>query len=140
MARFMMFIYPDARPEEDSGSPSPPRTSSPMIRPTTPSSRRRRRAAGARTGCFPDTHASIITWSEGKTTVTDGPFAEAKELVGGYWVIQAKTSTRPRVGLARPDRRGPEVVEMRQIRECGLPEEVQAVGRLTERPPGQTVE
>ena len=28
---------------------------------------------------------------EGKTTVTDGPFAEAKEVVGGYWLIQASS-------------------------------------------------
>jgi hypothetical protein len=29
--------------------------------------------------------------ARGKTTVTDGPFAEAKELVAGFWVIQAKS-------------------------------------------------
>jgi hypothetical protein len=26
-----------------------------------------------------------------KTSVVDGPFAEAKELVGGFWLIQAKS-------------------------------------------------
>jgi hypothetical protein len=29
--------------------------------------------------------------SEAKATVTDGPFAEAKEVVGGYWMIQARS-------------------------------------------------
>jgi hypothetical protein len=29
-----------------------------------------------------------VDFSDGKATVTDGPFAEAKELVAGYWVIE----------------------------------------------------
>jgi hypothetical protein len=32
-----------------------------------------------------------ITWPGGKPTATDGPFAETKELIAGYWVIQVKT-------------------------------------------------
>jgi hypothetical protein len=35
--------------------------------------------------------ASISFDTGGGTTVTDGPFAEAKEVVGGYWVIQARS-------------------------------------------------
>lgn len=29
-----------------------------------------------------------VDFSDGKATVTDGPFAEAKELIAGYWVIE----------------------------------------------------
>jgi len=32
-----------------------------------------------------------VTFSNRKPTVVDGPFAEAKELVAGYWIIQAKS-------------------------------------------------
>ena len=32
-----------------------------------------------------------VSFSKGKPKVTEGPFAEAKELVGGYWVIQVKS-------------------------------------------------
>jgi hypothetical protein len=32
-----------------------------------------------------------VEFSGGKTTVIDGPFTEAKEMIGGYWVIQAKS-------------------------------------------------
>lgn len=32
-----------------------------------------------------------ITFSDRKPTVTDGPFAEAKELVAGYWILQVKS-------------------------------------------------
>src|SRR5262245_57157431 len=30
-----------------------------------------------------------VRYDNGKVTVTDGPFAETKELVAGYWIIQA---------------------------------------------------
>jgi hypothetical protein len=32
-----------------------------------------------------------IKFSGGKSLVTDGPFAETKELIGGYWIIQVKS-------------------------------------------------
>ena len=32
-----------------------------------------------------------VTFKGGKPTVTDGPFAEAKELVAGFWLIQVKS-------------------------------------------------
>ena len=37
-----------------------------------------------------DRGARIAFASDGEVTVTDGPFTEAKELIGGYWLIQAK--------------------------------------------------
>src|SRR5579884_1438243 len=32
-----------------------------------------------------------ITFAGGKTTVTDGPFAETKELIAGFWIVQGKS-------------------------------------------------
>ena len=32
-----------------------------------------------------------INFANGKTTVVDGPFAETKELIAGYWIIQVKS-------------------------------------------------
>jgi hypothetical protein len=32
-----------------------------------------------------------VTFGDGKPRVTDGPFAETKELIGGYWMIQVKS-------------------------------------------------
>lgn len=55
-----------------------------------------------------------VTFKGGKPTVTDGPFAEAKELVAGYWIIQAK-SKEEAVEWAR---RAPFVdgeIEVRQV-------------------------
>ena len=40
-------------------------------------------------GLHPSSKGARIRWTDGKPRVIDGPFAEAKELIAGYWVIQA---------------------------------------------------
>jgi hypothetical protein len=40
-------------------------------------------------GCMPTAHGAKVHLSEGKATVTDGPFTEAKEIVAGFCLIQA---------------------------------------------------
>jgi hypothetical protein len=40
-------------------------------------------------GCLPSALGARVRLSEGKITVTDGPFTESKELIGGFAVIQA---------------------------------------------------
>jgi hypothetical protein len=42
-------------------------------------------------GLRPTSAGVRITFGGGKATVLDGPFAEAKELVAGYWIIQVKS-------------------------------------------------
>jgi hypothetical protein len=42
-------------------------------------------------GLHPPGEGAMVEFSDGKSTVTDGPFAEAKEVVGGYWLIQARS-------------------------------------------------
>ncbi|MEC4015426.1 YciI family protein [Streptomyces sp. H27-D2] len=41
-------------------------------------------------GLTPTSAGTRVTWSDGKLSHTDGPFTEAKEVVGGYSIIQAK--------------------------------------------------
>ena len=41
-------------------------------------------------GLHPRETATTIRYKEGQTLVTDGPFAETKEQLGGFWVIQAE--------------------------------------------------
>ena len=36
-------------------------------------------------------HGARVTFEGGKPSVTDGPFAETKELIAGFWIIQAKS-------------------------------------------------
>jgi hypothetical protein len=43
-------------------------------------------------GLYPSSRGARVRFSAGgKKTVIDGPFAETKELVGGYWLIQVKS-------------------------------------------------
>jgi hypothetical protein len=40
-------------------------------------------------GLEPASTATVVTVSDGETLITDGPFTEGKEHVGGYWIIEA---------------------------------------------------
>jgi hypothetical protein len=42
-------------------------------------------------GLQPSSRGARIRFDHGKRTVTDGPFAETKELVGGFWILQVKS-------------------------------------------------
>jgi hypothetical protein len=42
-------------------------------------------------GLHPPAMGARVSFAGGKVKVTDGPFAEAKEVVGGYWMIQVKS-------------------------------------------------
>ena len=41
-------------------------------------------------GLHPKESATTIRYKEGSTLVTDGPWSETKEQLGGFWVIQAE--------------------------------------------------
>jgi hypothetical protein len=70
-------------------------------------------------GLQPSSKGVRVKFSAGTPTVVDGPFAETKELIAGYWLIQAKSKERPSNGLsaapirsargARRDRAAPAV-------------------------------
>jgi hypothetical protein len=51
-------------------------------------------------GLQPTSKGSRLHYSGGKFTVTDGPFAEAKELIGGYAIVEAKSHVHA-IELAR---------------------------------------
>ena len=40
-------------------------------------------------GLHPADTATVVTPKDGSTIVTDGPFAETKEQLGGFWVVEA---------------------------------------------------
>src|SRR5437016_10126731 len=42
-------------------------------------------------GLHPPSMGARVSFAGGKPKVTDGPFAEAKEVLGGYWMIQVKS-------------------------------------------------
>jgi hypothetical protein len=74
----------------------------------------------------PSEGASVSFDAEGGTKVTDGPFTEAKEVVGGYWVIQARSKEEAVEWAKRCPGRECRV-EVRRVFEMeDFPEDVQA--------------
>src|SRR3979411_943468 len=73
-------------------------------------------------GLQPSSKGARVKFSGGKRTVTDGPFAEAKELVAGYWLIQVKSKEEAIEWVKRcPDPMGKGVeaeIEIRQVYEA----------------------
>jgi len=59
-----------------------------------------------------------ITFSGSKRSVTDGPFAETKELLAGFWMIQVKSKAEAMAWASRVPFADGEVVEVRQVFEA----------------------
>jgi len=83
-------------------------------------------------GLHPILKGARVTYKNGKTTVTDGPFVEAKEVVGGYWMIDVKCKEEAvewakRCPAVKADSGA--VVEVRQVFEMSeMPADVQKAG------------
>lgn len=77
-------------------------------------------------GLHPPSMGARVTFVGGKPKVTDGPFAEAKEVLGGYWMIKVK-SRQEAIGWAcKCPASGNEMIEVRQVQEMeDFPEEIQ---------------
>jgi hypothetical protein len=77
-------------------------------------------------GLHPISKGARVSFATAKPKVTDGPFIESKEVIGGYWMIQAK-SKEEAVEWARrvPAEKG-DVIEIRQVFEMSdFPQDVQ---------------
>ena len=44
-------------------------------------------------GLHPQAKGARVSFAQGKPVVTDGPFIETKEVVGGYWLVEASSRT-----------------------------------------------
>ena len=62
--------------------------------------------------------ARVLFEKSGKKTVADGPFAETKELVAGFWIWQVKAKEEAIEWLKRAPFRNGEEVEIRQVFEA----------------------
>ena len=68
-------------------------------------------------GLHPPSMGARVTFAGGKPKVTDGPFAEAKEVLGGYWMIQVKSKEEAIAWASRCPGSDNEVIEIRQVQE-----------------------
>ena len=77
-------------------------------------------------GLHPPSMGARVSFAGAKPKVTDGPFAEAKEVVGGYWMIQVKSRAEAIEWASRCPGSENEVIEIRQVMEMNdFPPEVQ---------------
>jgi len=77
-------------------------------------------------GLHPPSMGARVSFEGGKPKVTDGPFAEAKEVLGGYWMLQVR-SKEEAIEWAKRCPAGPnETIEVRQVMEMtDFPSDVQ---------------
>ena len=68
-------------------------------------------------GLHPPSMGVRVSFKGGKPSVTDGPFAETKEVLGGYWMIQVKSKEEAVEWARRCPGRDGEVIEIRQVQE-----------------------
>jgi hypothetical protein len=77
-------------------------------------------------GLHPPSTGVRVSFSGGTPKVTDGPFTEAKECIGGYWMIQVKSKEEAIEWASRCPGSDNEVIEVRQVHEFSeFPADVQ---------------
>jgi len=77
-------------------------------------------------GLHPPSMGARISFSGGTPKVTDGPFTEAKEVLGGYWMIRVNSKEEAVEWASRCPASDNEVIEVRQVQELAdFPADVQ---------------
>jgi hypothetical protein len=77
-------------------------------------------------GLHPPSMGARVTFAGGKPKVTDGPFAEAKEVLGGYWMIDVRSRDEAIAWASRCPGGENEIIEVRQVQEMSdFPADVQ---------------
>ncbi|MEV4421907.1 YciI family protein [Patulibacter sp. NPDC049589] len=135
--RFMLFMYPGDYAAGETGTPTAEAVAA-MSRFNEELTR-----AGvllALDGLHPPTEGARVRYAGGSPTVVDGPFAEAKEVLGGYWVIDVRSKEEAVAWATKIPAAESDVVEVRRVYEMSdFPADVQeAAGELSRVPAEQT--
>ena len=69
-------------------------------------------------GLHPVATGARVSFSKGKPTLIDGPFIETKEVLGGYWMVEAKSKEEVVKWAQRCPADDGDVIEIRQIFEA----------------------
>jgi hypothetical protein len=81
-------------------------------------------------GLQPITKGARLAFSKGNVKVTDGPFVESKEVLGGYWMIEAKSKEEIVSWMKRCPAEDGDVIEIRQVFEMSdFPADVQEAAK-----------
>ena len=90
-------------------------------------------------GLHPPSMGARVSFASGKPLVTDGPFTETKEVIGGYWLIEVGSKEEAIQWAMRCPGGVNETIEIRQVQELAdFPPDVQKVAtKYPEMQPGR---
>jgi hypothetical protein len=69
-------------------------------------------------GLQPTSKGARVRFSGGKPEVTEGPFTETKEVIGGFWMFQTTSKDEAIEWVKRCPATGAEMIEIRQVFEA----------------------
>jgi len=69
-------------------------------------------------GLQPTSKGARVRFSGGKPEVTEGPFTETKEVIGGFWMFQTTSKEEAIEWVKRCPATGAEMIEIRQVFEA----------------------
>jgi hypothetical protein len=113
--RFMMLMIPKGYEQAKPGTLPDPQAVAAMMKYN--ESLQKAGVLLALDGLHPASMGARVSFAGGRPKVTDGPFAEAKEVVGGYWMIQVKSREEAIEWAKRCPGSENEVIEIRQVME-----------------------
>ncbi len=113
--RFMMLVIPKGYESAEPGKMPDPEHVAEMMKYN--ESLQKSGVLLALDGLHPPSAGVRVSYKGGKPTVTDGPFAEAKECLGGYWMIQVKSKEEAIEWARRAPMNDGEIIEVRQVHE-----------------------
>lgn len=111
--RFMMLMLPEGYGEAEPGTEPDPEHVAEMAR----YNEALEEAGVLRdlAGLHPPSMGARVSFSGGEPRVTDGPFAEAREVVGGYWIIEVDSKEDAVDWATRCPASDDETIEIRQV-------------------------
>jgi hypothetical protein len=109
--RFMVLV--PGGPESEGGGPRPPEELEAMAKYNEELLKAGVMLAGD--GLLPRSAGARVRFEGGKRTVLDGPFTEAKELIGGYWIWECASREEAIEWLKRAPFDGGVEIELRQV-------------------------
>src|SRR6478735_857831 len=113
--RFMMIMIPKGYEQAEPGTVPDAKAVEAMMRYN--ESLQKAGVLLALDGLHPPSMGARVTFEGGEPKVTDGPFAEAKEVLGGYWMIQVKSKEEAIEWAKRAPMGDNEIIELRQVQE-----------------------
>ena len=122
--RFMMLVIPKGYESAQPGTMPDPKRVEEMMKYN--ESLQKAGVLLALDGLHPLSMGARVTFDGGTPKVTDGPFAEAKEVLGGYWMIQVKSKDEALEWAKRAPMSDNEIIELRQVQDfADYPPDVQ---------------